>query len=75
MVLRFTYMMDRGECGNDRPGYGVHSVTQKLSAYNIIIVLNIVKFKLYIIIIREITRFRHNLGPVAKAWHTKIAEF
>jgi hypothetical protein len=28
--------MDRGERGNDRPGFGVHSVTQKLSAYYII---------------------------------------
>ncbi len=28
--------MDRGECGNDRPGFGVHSVTHKLNAYNII---------------------------------------
>jgi hypothetical protein len=35
--------MDRGECGNDRPEFGVHSVTQKLSAYNVIRVLNIIK--------------------------------
>jgi len=26
--------MDRGECGNGRPGFGVHSVSQKLSANN-----------------------------------------
>jgi hypothetical protein len=29
-------IMDTGERGNDRPGFGVHSITQKLSAYNII---------------------------------------
>ncbi len=28
--------MGAGQCGNDRPGFGVHSITQKLSAYNII---------------------------------------
>ena len=26
--------MDRGQCGNDRPGFGVHSLSQKLSANN-----------------------------------------
>ncbi len=36
--------------GGDRPGFGVHLVTQKLSAYNIIRVLNIIKIKLYNII-------------------------
>ncbi len=28
--------MGASQCGNGRPGFGVHSVTQKLSAYNII---------------------------------------
>jgi hypothetical protein len=34
---------------NGQPGFGVHSVTQKLSAYNIIRVLNIIKSKLIIL--------------------------
>ncbi len=38
-----------GQYGNYRPGFGVHSITQKLSAYNIIRVLNIIKLK-YIIL-------------------------
>jgi hypothetical protein len=33
-----------------RPGFGVHSIAQKLRAYNIIRVLNIIKLKLYNII-------------------------
>ncbi len=28
--------MGASQCGNDRPGFGVHSVTQKLRAYNVI---------------------------------------
>jgi hypothetical protein len=28
--------MGAGQCGNDQPGFGVHSITQKFSAYNII---------------------------------------
>ena len=44
------HIMDARQCGNDRPGFGVHSVTQKLRAYNIIRVLNIIKLKLYNII-------------------------
>ena len=41
--------MGASHCGNDRPGFGVHSVTQKLRAYNIIRVLNIIKLN-YIIL-------------------------
>ena len=29
-------IIEARQCGNDRPGFGVHSVTQKLRAYNII---------------------------------------
>jgi hypothetical protein len=50
----FPNFMDIGECGNDRPGFGVQPVSQKLVAYNIIRVLNITKIKTlldYIIII------------------------
>ena len=42
--------MDASQCGNDRPGFGVPSITQKLRAINIIRVLNIIKLKLYNII-------------------------
>ncbi len=42
--------MGAGQCGNYRPGFGVHSITQKLSAYNIMRVLNIIKLKIYNII-------------------------
>jgi hypothetical protein len=38
--------MDASQCGNDRPRFGLPAVTQKLSAYNIIRVLNIIKLKL-----------------------------
>ena len=41
--------MCASQCGNDQPGFGVHSVTQKLSAYNNIRVLNIIKLN-YIIL-------------------------
>ncbi len=41
--------MGAGQCGNDRPGFGVHSITQKLSAYNNIRVKHY-KIKLYNII-------------------------
>ena len=37
--------MGARQCWNDRPGFGMHSVTQKLRAYNIIRVLNIIKLK------------------------------
>ncbi len=37
--------MDASQCGNDRPRFGVHSVSQKLSEYNIIKFWNIVNFK------------------------------
>jgi hypothetical protein len=37
--------MVASQCGNDRPGFGLLSVSQKLRAYNIIRVLNILKFK------------------------------
>jgi hypothetical protein len=26
------HIMDASQCGNDRPGFGVHSISQKLSA-------------------------------------------
>jgi hypothetical protein len=42
--------MGASQCGNDLPGFGVHSVTQKLRAYNIMTVLKIMKLKLYKII-------------------------
>jgi hypothetical protein len=35
--------MDASQCGNDRLRFGVHSISQKLSEYNIIRVLNIMK--------------------------------
>jgi hypothetical protein len=38
-------IMDASQCGNDRPGFGLHSVSQKLSAYNIVRDLNIKKLK------------------------------
>jgi hypothetical protein len=41
--------MGAGQCGNYQPGFGVHSITQKLSAYNIIRVLNVVNLN-YIIL-------------------------
>ncbi len=42
--------MVASQCGNDRPGFGLLPVSQKLRAYNIIRVLNILKLKLYYII-------------------------
>jgi hypothetical protein len=39
--------MDAGKCANERPRFGRLAVTQKLRAYNIIRVLNIIKLKLY----------------------------
>ncbi len=50
LVVPFVAPMGAGQCGNDRPGFGVHSITQKLSAFSIIRVLNIIKLKLYNII-------------------------
>ncbi len=44
-------VMGAGQCGNDRPGFGVHSITQKSSAYNIIRVLNIIKLNYNIILL------------------------
>jgi hypothetical protein len=41
---------ERVHCGNDRPVFRVHSVTQKLSAYNIIRVLHVLKSKPFNII-------------------------
>jgi hypothetical protein len=32
--IYLTDTMDRGQCGNDRPGFGVHSLSQKLSVNN-----------------------------------------
>jgi hypothetical protein len=37
------YNMVASQCGNDRPGFGLLSISQKLRASNIIIVLNIIK--------------------------------
>jgi hypothetical protein len=36
--------MDIGECGNDQPGFGVHSVSQKLSANNYKRLLELLEF-------------------------------
>jgi hypothetical protein len=51
-LLQGAGYMDRGagECWNDRQGFGVHSVTQELSAYNKIRVSNIIKLFFFHII-------------------------
>jgi hypothetical protein len=36
--------MDIGECGNDRPGFGVNSVSQKLRSYNYKMLLELLEF-------------------------------
>jgi hypothetical protein len=42
--------MGASQCGNDRPGFGLLSVSGKLRAYNIIRVLGKYEIKLYNII-------------------------
>jgi hypothetical protein len=42
--------MGASQCGNDRPGFGLPSITPGIAGYNIIRVLNIIKLKLYNII-------------------------
>jgi hypothetical protein len=43
-IYRYT-IMGASQCGNDRPGFVLLSVSQKLRACNIIRVLNIIKLK------------------------------